>query len=561
MIALKEGSVVAGRYQLERRLARGAMGALWVARHLQLDVRVAVKFIDPALTASPEARARFEREARSAAQIQSPHVVRVLDHGVDAGTPYIAMELLIGEDLAARLERVGQLSPAVASVILAQIARGLQKAHEAGIVHRDLKPANVFLVEDQSRELAKILDFGVAKSLNPAGDGSADPGVTRTGEMVGSPQYMSPEQVRRASDVDHRSDLWSLGVILFRALTGRAPFDGDSVGDVLVGICTDPIPLASSVRPGLHSALDRFFARALARDPADRFSSAREMASAFDAAAAVIGFDAAAASALGTPVPSSGRGPRASSSALGTPVPSSGHGLVAVGAAGCGSEGFAGRPELGSGADSARGASSAAILSVHGASLPGEAALGAAPTGAGRRSIRPGQVVAAASVILLGCAAVAWVSRSNSRRAGDVGGVLTATISENGARQAPPHQVEAKVEAPRAAEDMPAAAPVPGEQPKQEWGTGYLTIECVPYCVIFVNGRHVGKSPILRRPLSPGPYQVELQTRGVATSRSAEVVSGQEQRIRWEPCLESKTASPKWRRLVGCAAEERPIKR
>jgi serine/threonine-protein kinase len=444
-------------------------------------------------------------------------------------------------------------------VILAQIARGLQKAHEAGIVHRDLKPTNVFLVEDQGRELAKILDFGVAKSLNPAADGGADPGVTRTGEMVGSPQYMSPEQVRRASEVDHRSDLWSLGIIMFRALTGRAPFDGDSVGDVLVGICADPIPLASTVRPGLHPAVDRFFARALARDPADRFPSAREMASAFDAAAAVIGFDAAAASALGTPVPSSALGTPVPSSALGTPVPSSGRGAAAVSAAV--NEGFAGRVEIGSGVDSARGASSAAILNVHGAARPGEVASGAAPIGAARRSIRPGQVVAAASVLLLGCAAAAWVSRSNRHRADDVGGVLNATISEHGARQASPHQVEAKVEAPGAAEELPVAAPVPGEPPKQVWGNGYLTIECVPHCMIFVNGRHVGRSPILRRPLSPGPYHLELQARGVVTSRDTDVVSGQERRIRWEPCLENKAASPQWRKLMRCAAGERPIKK
>ncbi len=278
MTVIAEGQLIAGKIRLERPLARGGMGAVWVAHHLKLDRHVAVKFMEPALAASETARARFEREARASAQIQSAHVVEVHDYGVEGETPYIVMELLRGEDLAARLDKRGKLSVAEATRITQPICKALRRAHELGLVHRDLKPGNVFLARQDDDEVVKLLDFGIAKAVQPGTPQSGD--VTRSGHLVGSPLYMSPEQIRKSKEVDHRSDLWSLGVILYQALTGRTPFIEDEVGAVLVAICTDPIPKPSSLVPELGPEVDQFFERALARDPAQRFQNSREL---FDA--------------------------------------------------------------------------------------------------------------------------------------------------------------------------------------------------------------------------------------------------------------------------------------
>ncbi len=281
MVAIQPGVVIAGKYRLEQPLARGGMGAVWVARHLQLDMLVAVKLMDPQIGETLDGRARFEREARAVAQLQSPHVVRVHDYGVHDGTPYLAMELLEGEDLGARLQRVKHLPlPAVADLV-AQLSRALRKAHEAGIVHRDLKPANVFLARDDDAEVVKVLDFGVAKQV---GLGEASE-ATRTGVVMGSVHYMSPEQARGARDVDHRSDLWAIGVIAYRCLTGRLPFPGAQVGDVIVKICSEPLPLPSSLAPGFGPEVDAFFLRALARSPEDRYPTARDSAAGLSALA------------------------------------------------------------------------------------------------------------------------------------------------------------------------------------------------------------------------------------------------------------------------------------
>ncbi len=274
MPPIHEGKIVAGKYRLERTLARGGMGSVWMARHLQLDMLVAIKFMDATAMDSSEARARFEREAKAAAQLQSPHVVHVHDYGMVGPTPYIVMELLQGEDLGARLRREKRLSIMEVSRILTQVGRALKKAHEAGLIHRDLKPANIFIARtDDDEEVVKVLDFGVVKRY-----GHAATETTQTGIVVGSVHYMSPEQARGSRDLDIRSDVWSLGVLAFRAIVGQHPFPGEQVGDVIVKVCSDPIPKPSDLAPDLGAEVDAFFARALARNPLDRFQSARDFA-------------------------------------------------------------------------------------------------------------------------------------------------------------------------------------------------------------------------------------------------------------------------------------------
>jgi eukaryotic-like serine/threonine-protein kinase len=281
MLTLEPGVVIGAKYRLDRALSRGGMGSVWVGSHLLLDVRVAVKFIDGRFTASPDARARFEREAKACARLKSPHIVQVHDYGVEDGTPFLVMELLEGEDLGARLRKAGRLSLADASSFATQIARALRTAHEAGIVHRDLKPGNVFLWRHQDEDVVKLLDFGIGKTIGEARTVED----TLPGAVLGSPRYMSPEQARAQQDIDGRSDLWALGVILYRAVTGRLPFHTAQGADLLVAICADPIPVPSQVAPDLEPDVDRFFARALARDRGQRFQTARELAQAFAALA------------------------------------------------------------------------------------------------------------------------------------------------------------------------------------------------------------------------------------------------------------------------------------
>jgi len=275
------GATISGRFRLERLLGRGSMGSVWLARHLTLDVDVAVKFIDAAFRDQKDHRSRFALEAQAAARINSPHVVNVLDFGAEAsGRLYIAMEYLQGEDVSKLLERSRRLSPAITARIVSHACRGLARAHALGIAHRDIKPENLFLVgatEDEGFVL-KILDFGVAKSAQKPGK---DLVGTVVGQLVGSPAYMSPEQAHGSLDVDFRSDLFSLAVVAYHCLTGVVPFGGDSLAELLIGIVSkEPVP-ATRLAPGLPRAVDDWFQRALDKNPARRFASAKDLAQAF----------------------------------------------------------------------------------------------------------------------------------------------------------------------------------------------------------------------------------------------------------------------------------------
>jgi len=271
-LELKEGAVIANRFRLDRMLGRGGMGSVWLAQHIGLDIACAVKFIHADSASNPEARSRFEREARAAAQLKTPNVVQILDYGVFEETPYIAMELLVGEPLSARLQRRGKLEASEAFRIISQIGRALTKAHAAGIVHRDLKPENVFLVPDEEGEIAKVLDFGVAKKTLGLTDSN-----TKTGALLGTPFYMSPEQAQGTKAVDSRSDVWSLAVLTFRCMTGELPFRSEALGDLLIKIVLQPIPMPSHVARGIAPSFDRWWERAAQRDPDRRFQTAKEL--------------------------------------------------------------------------------------------------------------------------------------------------------------------------------------------------------------------------------------------------------------------------------------------
>jgi serine/threonine-protein kinase len=262
------------------------MGTVWEGVHDTLGTRVAVKIIEIEHVQSPESLRRFENEAHAAARLQSKYVVEVYDHGVmPDGRAFIVMQYLQGEPLDRRLERLGRLSPRETARIILQICRALSKAHAVGIVHRDLKPENIFLVwdEEDGADVVKIVDFGIAKFTEPTGE---VPG-TYTGSLLGTPFYMSPEQARGLRTVDHRSDLWAVGVITFRCMTGRLPFEGESVGDVLVKLCTGPIPAPSEFVPDLPAEFDAWMARVLTRDLQARFSSAAELGEALGAVCGV----------------------------------------------------------------------------------------------------------------------------------------------------------------------------------------------------------------------------------------------------------------------------------
>ncbi len=262
------------------------MGSVWLATHLGLGIPCALKFVEGEWRRQPEMVARFEREAKVEAQLRSPHVVHVYDHGVWNGTPYIAMEFLQGESLAACLEREGKLDAATTHTIVAHVARALTRAHANGIVHRDLKPENIFLVPGEEGELAKVLDFGVAKWNSDW----AVTSVTKTGLLVGTPLYMSPEQARGTKEIDYRADLWSLGVIAYQCLTGDLPFVSEGLGDLLAKIMFEPIPVPSAIMPSLPPSFDDWWARASSRDIGSRFSSAKELA---DSLAAALGLSGA----------------------------------------------------------------------------------------------------------------------------------------------------------------------------------------------------------------------------------------------------------------------------
>jgi serine/threonine-protein kinase len=269
-----EGVVLAERYKLERRISEGGMGVVYEARHVKLDRRVAVKLLHPYLRVSAETMKRFENEARLAASIGHKNIVDVIDLGRHQGLPYFVMEYLDGEGLNEVLKRRGTLPRAEAVDLGMEILDALTAVHAKGIVHRDLKPGNIMLVtQPGGSRIVKVLDFGICRLQDQSKESI---NLTRTGSVFGTPRYMSPEQARGEKDIDARADLYSVGVILYRSISGSFPFRGDNYNALLNAIANeDPLP-PSSHMSGIPEGLEAIIMRAIARDIDERYQSAAE---------------------------------------------------------------------------------------------------------------------------------------------------------------------------------------------------------------------------------------------------------------------------------------------
>jgi serine/threonine-protein kinase len=260
------GDVIAGKYRILRVLGEGGMGCVYAAVHTRLEQPVALKMLLPVMAQDPENVVRFEREARAAGRLRGPHTVRIMDVEVsESGLPFLVMELLEGCDLATLITHRGPIPFAEAVDYLLQACAAMAEAHEAGIVHRDLKPSNLFVVQDGVHNKIKVLDFGISKILS-----EQDARVTSTHVAVGTPLYMSPEQVRSKRTVDGRTDIWSLGIILFELLTGKTPFDG-SPTSVAASIVSDEPPTLQECGVTVPPELEIALRKALAKNPQDRF--------------------------------------------------------------------------------------------------------------------------------------------------------------------------------------------------------------------------------------------------------------------------------------------------
>jgi serine/threonine-protein kinase len=276
-IAPDVGTMLAGKYRVERVIGFGGMGIVVEATRIALEDRVAIKLLRAEATRSAGAVSRFLREARAAVKIRSEHVARVLDVGtLEDGAPYMALEYLEGRDLADVLAKDGPLSEGRVAEIVLQACEALAEAHAVGIVHRDVKPSNIFLTRrSDGRDLVKVLDFGISKTLDSTGSPQ-----TKTHDILGSPAYMAPEQLKSARTVDRRADIWSLGVTLFELVTGQLPFPGETLAELHGAILYAAAPLLRTVRPSAPAGFEALIAKCIERDPDQRFQTVSELATA-----------------------------------------------------------------------------------------------------------------------------------------------------------------------------------------------------------------------------------------------------------------------------------------
>jgi serine/threonine protein kinase len=293
------GEMIGGKYRVRRLIGTGGMGTVWEGVHAALGQKVAIKFIKPAYAQHPDARKRFEIEARAAARLRTKHAVQVYDFGVtDGGLPYIVMEYLEGQSLSEVLMEKGPMGAREVGTIIGQASRALSKAHAAGIVHRDLKPDNIFLatnVDDVGPDVpysVKLVDFGIAKIVQEPIDvavSSPMGGPTQEGAVVGTPNFMSPEQLTVGGAPGPLTDIWSLGACAFTAMTARIPFEGEVLGDIVLKVCVAPMPIPSQYNAHTPNGFDGWFARACNRDPTKRFHTAQEAGDAIELVCGVAG--------------------------------------------------------------------------------------------------------------------------------------------------------------------------------------------------------------------------------------------------------------------------------
>jgi hypothetical protein len=295
------GRVVAGKYELVRLIGKGAMGEVWLATHNSLGGEFAIKLVQPSEDEEDESAAgRFQLEAQVSAKLsrKTRHIVSVSDHGEEDGLAYLVMELLEGESLEARIKGRGELELAETTAIVMQVARALSQAHAEQIFHRDLKPANVFLTKDEDgRMLVKLLDFGIARTTKPFRTRS--PFTTGKDMVLGTPSYMSPEQARGLDSLDHRCDLWALAVVAYEALTHQIPWEGETVEDIFLSICTHRMIPVLTRRSNLPPALEGVFARSFAPKLDERFRTAAELSEAFESLVDPLDVEAATGPSLG----------------------------------------------------------------------------------------------------------------------------------------------------------------------------------------------------------------------------------------------------------------------
>jgi serine/threonine protein kinase len=268
----RPGDQIAGKYRVEKMIGAGGMGCVLAAEHVLLRTRVAIKLLLPQAAALPGATERFLREAQAAAALRGEHVARVVDVGTtESGAPFLVMEYLVGQDLRKVIRERAPLSVEEAVGYLLQACEAILEAHALGILHRDIKPANLFVTSrPNGTPLVKVLDFGLAKVLAPAQSDAPEETLTQTGQVIGSPHYMPPEQFRSLRNADVRSDIWALGVVLYELLTGKRPFVGEGMAGVMASVIADDPAPASSLRPALPPALDALLMRCLEKPPERR---------------------------------------------------------------------------------------------------------------------------------------------------------------------------------------------------------------------------------------------------------------------------------------------------